>query len=235
MEIALKTAACFFLLLFFTRILGKKQMSQITYFNYVTGITYGSIAASVCVDDSIPLFNGVVSLAVWSLLTVAIGLLALFSRPARLFFDGQPDILIRNGKIEQRMLRKNRLNINDITMLLREKDIFSIQDVEYAILEPHGKLSVLKKPALDSATRRDLQIPAVPPAHLPVDLILDGRIVQKNLTALQKDGRWLTEELKKYGLSLEDVHRIFYLVLQQDESTYLCLKEEQDPSRRKSL
>lgn len=224
MNIFFKSAISFFILLFFTRILGKKQMSQITYFNYITGITLGSIAASVCVDETISLYNGLISIITWSLLTFFISLLSLKSHAARNLFDGEPDIIIKHGELLQDTIKKNLLNIDDITMLLRERNIFSIQDVEYAILEPHGKLSILKKPHLNSATKKDLNIPTNPSEYLPTDIIIDGKIIEKNLVEINKDKKWLEKELKKYNLSISQINQIFYLCLEKDGSIYLCLK-----------
>lgn len=224
MNIFFKSAISFFILLFFTRILGKKQMSQITYFNYITGITLGSIAASVCIDETISLYNGVISIITWSLLTFFISLLSLKSHVARNLFDGKPDIIIKHGELLQGAIKKNLLNIDDVTMLLRERNIFSIQDVEYAILEPHGKLSILKKPQLNSATKKDLNISTNPFVCLPTDIIIDGKIIEKNLVEIKKDKKWLEKELKKYNLSISQTNQIFYLSLEKDGSIYLCLK-----------
>lgn len=226
MEVLLRNVIAFSFLLFFTRILGKKQMNQLTYFNYVTGITLGSIAADISIDNRIPILNGVMSLAIWSILTFLVSFISLKSYKARVFFDGQPDIIIKKGKILGHKLKKSHLNIDDVTMLLREKDIFSITDVEYAVLEPHGKLSILKKPNLDNVTKKDLSINEAPIQYLPTDIIIDGKIMRRNLMEIGLDNKWLEGALIKNNLSLIDVKNIFYMAIQKDGEIYIDFKKD---------
>lgn len=226
MDIFLKSVISFFILLLYTRILGKKQMNQITYFNYITGITLGSIAASVSVDQRISILNGVISITTWVILTFLISYIALKSYKARNLFDGEPDILIRHGKLLQDKIKKAHLNMDDLTMLLREKNIFSVSDVEFAILEPHGKLSVMKKPNLNAATKGDMNVQTNAVPLLSTDIIIDGKILRRNLEEIGRDEEWLKGELSKYGLDMCDANKIFYLSLQEDDSLYLCLKDK---------
>lgn len=226
MDIIIKSAISFFVLLFFTRVLGKKQMNQITYFDYITGITLGSIAASVSVDNHVTLNMGLKSFATWSILALTISFISLKSYKARNFLDGEPDIIIKNGEIMQNVLKKSHINMDDITMLLREKDIFSISNVEYAILEPHGKLSILKKDHLKNITKSDINITSKQKTLLPADIIIDGKIIKKNLSEIEKNDEWIVKELKKHKLTLSDVSNIFYMSLQEDGTTYISLKND---------
>jgi uncharacterized membrane protein YcaP (DUF421 family) len=210
MNIIIKSVVSFFVLLFFTRVLGKKQMNQITYFDYITGITLGSIAASVSVEEHVTLTIGLISFVTWSALAFLISFITLKSYKARIFFDGEPDIIIKKGKIMHKVIKKAHLNMDDVTMLLREKNVFSISDVEYAVLEPHGKLSILKKGK----------------KYLPTDIIIDGQIIRRNLLEIGQNDKWLLDELTKVNLSLSDVKRVFYMGLQEDGSVYISLKEE---------
>jgi len=225
MSIIIKSVISFFVLLFFTRILGKKQMNQITYFDYITGITLGSIAASVSVEEHVTLTIGLISFATWSALAFLISFIALKSYKARNFLDGEPDIIIKRGKIMHKVVKKAHLNMDDVVMLLREKSVFSIADVEYAILEPHGKLSVLKKDDLKNVTRKDMNIPPCPSSCIPTDIIIDGQIIRKNLLEVGQNDKWLADELAKYCLSLTDIKRVFYMGVQEDGSIYVSLKE----------
>lgn len=143
-EMILRSTVSFFVLLALARILGKKQLSHLTFFNYVTGITIGSIAADIAGESESHFFNGLIGLIWWSILTILVGYIGLKSSTARILFDGQPTIVIKVGKILKEALQGTRLNLDDLSMMLRERDIFSIQDVHNAILEPNGKLSVLK-------------------------------------------------------------------------------------------
>lgn len=116
-----------------------------TYFNYITGITIGAVAASITIDTSIDMVDAFVSLIGWSVLTILVGFINLKSPKARIILDGEPTIVIKDGKILEKALKGEKLNMDDLSMLLREQSIFSIQEVNYAVLEPNGQLSVLKK------------------------------------------------------------------------------------------
>lgn len=228
MDIVIKSTIAFFVLLLFTRALGKKQMDQVTYFDYITGITLGSIAGSVSVEEHVTLGIGTTAFVTWTILAFLLSFICLKSYKARNFLDGQPDIIIKNGEIMQGTLKKTHLNIDDITMLLREKDVFSISDVQYAILEPHGKLSVLKKEAFKSVTKKDMNISSNALPFLPTDLIIDGSIIRKNLSEVGKDAEWLRNELAKYHLLLSDsdIKKVFYMSIQEDGTTYISLKNK---------
>lgn len=224
MNIIIRSTFSFFALLLFTRILGKKQMNQITYFDYITGITLGSIASSISIEEHVSLRDGFISFITWSALAFLVSYIALKSYKARNFLDGEPDIIIKRGEIMQESLKKAHLNMDDITMLLREKDIFSLSDVEYAILEPHGKLSVLKKDGLKSVTKNDMNITSNSSPLLPTDLIIDGKIIRKNMKELGINQHWLSKELAKHHLSLSDVDRVFFMSIQEDGTTYISMK-----------
>lgn len=150
-QVILETIITFLVLLLYTRLLGKKQMSHLTFFNYITGITIGSIAANMVMLDTRSFYKELTSLTIWCLLTELVSWIALKSPKLRKSLDGKPTIVIKDGIIDKKALGSLRLNTDDLTMLLREKDIFNIAEVNYAILEPHGRLSVLKKENLKEA------------------------------------------------------------------------------------
>ncbi|EGL18149.1 DUF421 domain-containing protein [Paenibacillus sp. HGF7] len=180
-EILFRTATSFVALLVLTRLLGKKQVGHLTFFNYVTGITFGSTTAEIIVNRQITLLQGISSLVLWSLLTFIIALTGLRSVRAREILDGQPTILVKKGMIMEKALAKQHLNIDDLIMLLRNKDVFSPEEVEFAILEPDGKLSVLRKEELLPATKKDIKATVTPIQRIPTELIVDGKIVEKIL------------------------------------------------------
>ncbi|WP_042161253.1 YetF domain-containing protein [Paenibacillus gorillae] len=218
-EILFRTAASFVALLVLTRLLGKKQVGQLTFFNYVTGITLGSTTAEVIVNNHITLLQGISSLVLWSLLAFMIAIMGLRSVRTREFLDGQPTILIKQGMILEKALAKQHLNIDDLSMLLRNKDVFSPEEVEFAILEPDGKLSVLKKEELLPATKKDMNANVTPVQRIPTELVVDGQIVEKNLIKVDVSAAWLNQQLKKAGIhSLDEV---FYAELQLDGSLYI--------------
>src|SRR5690625_5227426 len=128
-----------------TRIMGKKQLSQLTFFDYCVGITIGPIAATMSVDQNVKISNGIVSLVIWGLFPISLAIFGLKSRKFLHFTDGKPAIIIKEGKVLDKSMKKNHLAIDELMMLLREKNIFKISDVEMAVLETNGELSILKK------------------------------------------------------------------------------------------
>ncbi|MCM3124632.1 MULTISPECIES: DUF421 domain-containing protein [unclassified Mesobacillus] len=210
----LRTLLGFGVLFFLTRVLGKKQLSQMTFFTYITGIALGNIAGDMVVHRDIKLIDGVTGLALWALLTLTIEYIALKSPKARILLDGEPTIIIKQGKINEKAMKSNKLNMDDLTMLLRIKNVFSIKEVDYAILEPNGQISVLKKVEYENVINKDSGIPLTPRKYLPSELVVDGRIVKKNLKELSLSEDWLANELKKKGFNrLEEV---FYAELESD-------------------
>ncbi|WP_094698796.1 YetF domain-containing protein [Brevibacillus laterosporus] len=222
LDIAGRTFFSFLTLLLLTRILGKKQLSHLTFFNYVTGITIGSMAASSAFDKHINFIEAIFSLIMWSLLTILVEYISLKSNKARVILDGQPTILIKKGKIMADALARVRMNMDDLSMLLREEHVFSIKDVAYAILEPNGRLSVMKTKGATSVTREDLKINKAEVTIFPSELIVDGQIVEKNLKEFNLNKKWLLQELDKQGItSIKDV---FFAELQEDGSVIIDKK-----------
>ncbi|MGG4146042.1 DUF421 domain-containing protein [Paenibacillus algorifonticola] len=218
-EILFRTATSFVVLLVLTRLLGKKQVGHLTFFNYVTGITFGSTTAEIIVNRQITLLQGISSLVLWSLLAFIIALTGLHSVKAREILDGQPTILIKKGEILEKTLTKQHLNIDDLIMLLRNKDVFSPEEVEFAILEPDGKLSVLRKEELLPATKKDIKAALTPIQRIPTELIIDGKIVEKNLVKMDVSFAWLNQQLKK--ASIHSLDQVFYAELQLDGTLYI--------------
>ena len=222
-EVIGRVLISFGVLLLMTRIMGKKQVSQLTYFNYITGITIGAVAASITIDTSIDMSDGFTSIVCWSLLTVLVSYINLKSPKARILLDGQPTIVIKNGKILEKTLAGLRLNMDDLSMLLREKNIFSTQEVDYAVLEPDGQLSVLKKVDQQSVTKKDLKVEAVEPLYVPTEIIVDSKVIIRNLEELDLSQNWLEKQLHQSDVSLQDV---FYAEIQSDGTLYIDKRQD---------
>ncbi len=217
-----RTLLGFTVLFVLTRVLGKKQLSQMTFFTYITGIALGNIAGDMVVHRDINLIDGVIGLTLWAFLTLTVEYISLKSPKARIVLDGEPTIIIKKGNIIEEAMKSNKLNMDDLTMLLRLKNIFSIAEVDYAILEPNGQLSVLKKMEYENASKKDAGIAVSPRRYLPAELIVDGRVVKKNLLEFDLTEGWLLNELKLKGISrLEDV---LYAELQSDGTTSIKLR-----------
>lgn len=222
LETSLRTVIGFTILMILTRLLGKKQLGQLTIFTYITGVAMGNIAGDMVVHRDIKLLDGIAGLIVWGIMTFIVEFVSLKSSKARIFLDGEPTIVVKKGIIMQKELASQRLNMDDLTMLLRVNNVFSIQEVDYAILEPNGQLSILRKPELDSPTKKDLQISPEKRTYIPTEIIVDGKLVEKNMKEYNLDRVWLDSELGKAGIkSYKDV---FYAEIQSDGSLYIDKK-----------
>ena len=156
--IFVQAAVSFVILLILTRLIGKQQVSQLTYYEYINGITFGSIAANMATDSFDKFGDHLVGLLTYGVLTFLAALVALKSRKMRKLINGEPVVVIQDGKILENNLRKMKLNLDEFTMLLRLKDIFDFTQVKLAIIEPSGGLSVIKKSEYENVERRDLKL-----------------------------------------------------------------------------
>lgn len=192
----------FVYLLFLTRLMGRKQIAQLTFFDYVTGISIGSIAAVVAVDQTLELDVLITSLTVWTLCMMITNFLTKSSVPARKIIDSHPVLVIHDGKILEEHLGRMQYNVDDLLMQLRIQNVFDPSEVELGIMEPNGELSIKKKPLLSAVINQDLNI--MKPAPLASrftgrQLIVDGMIVAKELEALGVSKQWLLDQLKLQG------------------------------------
>ncbi|KZE40266.1 hypothetical protein AV656_03100 [Bhargavaea cecembensis] len=221
----LRSLFAFFTLLLLTRIMGKKQMSQLTYFNYIAGITIGSITADLAVrSDRDNTLHDLIALIVWGGAVILLGVAGLKSKKTRLLIDGEPSILIRKGIVQEDVLSQVRLNMNDLSMMLRQKKAFSISGVEYAILEPNGQLSVMLKPEKLPVTKEDLQVPQKVHRNLPTTIILDGQMANHEMDELGLSPDWVIGELKKQNIT--SVSDVFYAEYLPDGTLAIQRKKE---------
>ncbi len=191
-------------LLIFARVLGKKQISQLNFFEYVLGITVGSIAATMSTNLANRALSEFVGLITWIVLVLFLEIVALKNRKMAKIIDGEPLILVENGKIMEDRLAMARYRFDDLVEQLREKDVFSVSDVEFAVLETDGSLSVLKKSQVQPITPSDLNM-STEYKGLSVELISEGQILKQNLLQIDQDEEWLLGELKKRNIRLEQV------------------------------
>jgi len=221
LETVLRTLLGFAVLLILTRLLGKKQLSQLTIFTYITGIVLGEMGGMLILDKSIPVIDGIIALTLWCALVLVIEIISLKSAKARSIMDGEPEIVIKKGRIIGKSLKRQRLNLDDLAMQLRLQQVFSVMDVEYAILEPNGALTVMKKSGLDPATKEDMQIPPEP-AGMPSEIITDGKVVEKNLPELGYTRQELEAELRRQGI--KKIKDVLYAELQKDRTLHVQKK-----------
>ncbi|SOC42442.1 DUF421 domain-containing protein [Ureibacillus acetophenoni] len=220
-EMILRATLAFFAMIILARIIGKKQVSQLTFFHYITGITFGSIAAEISVNQETQFWDGFVALIWWGILTLLVSFIALKSTKARVLFDDRPTILIQNGTIIKNGMKKARLHTDELSMLLREQGIFSFDEVHYAVFETNGELSVLKKPSKATATKSDVKADSTIPPYMPTEVISDGKINAKNLIELNLTEEWLLNKLKKKNV--KSVEEVYFAQVQENGSLYISL------------
>ncbi|MEZ4357751.1 MAG: DUF421 domain-containing protein [Eubacteriales bacterium] len=196
---ALKSLVSIIILFILTRIMGKKQISQLTFFDYVAGISIGSIAASFAVDPSVGYLRGITAIIIYAIFPITLSYFTLKSYRARKLLDGMPSVIIQNGKILENNLKKTKLNVNDLLEECRLKNAFNIADIEFAVLETNGKLSVQLKTEKQPLTPKDMDIKTAY-RGLCINVIIDGEIFDEHLTMSGKDRKWLIDELSSLGV-----------------------------------
>ena len=213
----------FFTLLIFTRILGKQQVSQLTFFDYVVGITIGSMASTLTTDLTSRAWPHWVGLLTWTVLCFILQIITLKSKNAEKFLDGEPSIIITNGKILEDTMKKFRYTISDLLAQLRDKGIFDLSEVAYGVLEKDGKLSILKKTEYDPLTPKDLNI-KTSKASIDIEIIYDGSIVQDNLIIINRNEKWIVNNLKKRGIN--DISEVFLAIYNASSGLHIDLYKD---------
>ncbi|MGJ9458657.1 DUF421 domain-containing protein [Oceanobacillus sp. CF4.6] len=220
--ILIRSVSSFLLLLVMARIMGKKQISQLTFFDYCVGITIGSIAATMSVDQNVKISNGLMSLFIWGLFPIILAYAGLKSRMFSNLTDGKATIVIQNGEVLEKDLKKNLLTINELILLLREKGIFKFSDVEMAVLETNGELSVMLKTEQQPVTPHVLGL-TLEQEHGPSILIMDGQLLENSLEKLGYSKEWLSGEVQKQGA--EDIRNVFLAQIDSRGNLFVDLYE----------
>ena len=204
------------------RIMGKHQIGQLQPYELVITIMISELAAVPMQDTDIPLLNGIIPILTLLVIQVTLSLISLKSGTARRIINGSPSILIENGKIVEREITRLRYNLNDLLEQLRLKDIPNIADVEFAILETSGKLSVIPKSQKRPVNPADLQI-QTEYEGLPTVLIIDGAVKKEHLARINLTEDWLLGELKKFGY--HSFKEIFLASLDTSKHLFIQPKE----------
>ncbi|MDF2698693.1 MAG: hypothetical protein K0Q49_249 [Haloplasmataceae bacterium] len=223
-DVLWKSILSFIILLILTRFLGKQQMSQLTFFNYVTGITIGSIAANAVGSEGAEFFENIYGLTFWSIFVILVSIIVLKVPSTTVLFHGQPSILIKKGKIQYVEMRRSRIDIDNLKMMLRENQVFSVTEVDYAILEHNGQLSILKKVDNLNPTNKDLNVKLEQPKYMPMEIITDGKLLKKNLKEYDLSEKWLYSKLNEKGI--KDIKEVLFAELQSDGSLHVDKKEK---------
>ncbi len=222
---AIRAVVLYFTLLILSRIMGRKMISQMTFFDFAVGITIGSVAGSAALgQNNNSLVAGVTVLVVLTVLVFIIGYIHIKSFRFNKLVDSEPIVVIEKGQIVDKNLKRERFTIGELTALLRQKNIFNIADVEFALLEHDGKLSVLPKSQKQALKPADMNI-STPYQGLTKDVIVDGVIIKENLADAKLTRQWLMDQLKVYGV--ENVEDVFYAGIDSLNNLYVSKRNTQ--------
>ncbi|MDW7652439.1 MAG: DUF421 domain-containing protein [Bacillota bacterium] len=222
MEVVNRAVIVYLWSIILLRLMGKGLTFQQKPYDFVVMMLIGSTSAALIVNRDVPLLNALVALAGLAVMHTAISVGSLNNR-LKGIIGGKPDILIRNGRIVKENLIKNQVNVEQLMAALRFQGYRRVHDVEFAILEPSGQLSVIPKSQMRPVTPTDLQI-STSYEGIPTPLIIEGQIIRQNLYSLGLDEHWLYAELAKRGLKTPN--QLLLALLDTDGSLYLA---EQPP------
>ena len=197
-NICFRTILVLIILFFITKMMGKKQISELNFFDYVVGITIGSIAADISLDIEKNMIAGIAALFIYGFISYIISFVSIKSILARRFFIGVPTVLVEKGKIIESGLKKSKIDVNDLLMEARENGYFNLDEIDYALMEVNGNISFLPKEKEKPVTKRDMKIKCSNEG-LTVNAIIDSKYMVNNMKAINKDKEWLDHELKVNG------------------------------------
>ncbi len=220
----LRALLSFTTLFVLVRLIGRKQISQITFADYIVGIVIGSLGANLTINKSLNVISGIIAVAVWCGLNILTGWLALKDLRVRKLIHGEPLIVIDQGQVHSANMAKANYSISDLLMQLREEGVFDITKVEYAILEANGQLSILKKAQQNTPTLYDMRLTA-PPQGLMTELIVNGKILKPQLAGLKQDEKWLRGELAARGIS--ELETVILAGIMADGQLYTAIENRQ--------
>lgn len=203
-EVVLRSVSLLILLFLMTKALGKKQISQLSIFDYISGIVLGGIVAMHSFDIELNYFHGLIAMFLWFGITYFIEFFTLKNKGFRDFIQGKGTVFIKDGKVLEENLKKERFSSDQLLQELRKNNIFNLSDIEFAILEPSGSLSVLPKKENQPLTAKTIGL-EVSREKEPVTVILDGEIIFEALEEASLHPTWLETELHKRNLTLENV------------------------------
>jgi len=219
----IRTLILYLLVVIVMRAMGKRQIGQLQPFELVVAIMISELAAVPMQNTGIPLVNGIIPILTLLVAQVLMSFISIKSVKARGIICGKPSILIENGKINESILRNEMYTLNDLLEQLRSKDISNVSDVEFAILETSGQLSVIPKSQKRPLIPEDLQI-STKYEGLALDLVIDGEISHKNLKKANLDEGWLKSELNKFGVL--DLHDILFASLDSNGNLFYQRKNK---------
>lgn len=218
MIILIRSISAFVILLIITRFLGKQTLSNMNFHEFVTAVILGAISANFAFNEKMQVVHLLISLAVFTFTSFFLSKIVMKNRKIRMLAEGTPSVLIEGGKILEENLKKNKLTLDTVNQMLRQKDIFDISEVEYVILENNGMISVMKKKEHQYVTLKDVRKGLRDSQQFPIELIMDGQLLESNLQINNLPQDWIMEKLKNRGKQIKDV---FYAVKGSDGQLYI--------------
>ncbi|GAV22175.1 DUF421 domain-containing protein [Carboxydothermus pertinax] len=222
-EVILRSLAAFIAVLIITKLIGKSQLGQLTISDYINGIVIGSIAANVAVDLRTNVVHYLTGMAAFGALTILVQWAGLKNRNVRKLLQDEPTIVIHNGKILEHNMKLMRYTMDDLMMQLREKGAFNVADVEFAVAEPNGELSVLLKSTKRPVTPEDLGLNP-PYEGVPAELVVDGELIEQNFEQHGLAKEWFFNYLKEQGIT--NLKDIAYAQIDANGQVYIDLKHD---------
>ena len=205
LNIAFRTFIMAIIIFFLTKLLGKKQISQLSFFDYIVGITIGSTVADISLDVEKNFIGGIVSLLIFVMIDYFISMITMKNINARRFLIGVPTVLVEKGNIIESGLKKCKLDVNELLAEARINGYFDIEEIDYAFMEINGAVSFLPKDKNKQVTRKDMRIKPQK-SGLIVNAVIDGEYMKNNMMSINKDKEWLDHELKIQGYdTLDDI------------------------------
>ena len=211
----------YIIVLIVMRLMGKREIGQLQPFELAISIMIADLSTIPMTETGIPIFNGIIPILGLLLMHLIISLINLKSIRAREIVCGKPRILIYRGKINEKALKKERFTINELQERLRGNNVVNLGDVEYAILETSGQVTAILKPEKRNTIPEDFNIT---PEYegIPYDLVVDGKIMNKNLEAIGKNYNWLKKQVEKFGITPEQA----LVVTIDGKGQIFCQKKE---------
>lgn len=204
------------------KLLGHKQISQLDFFDYITGITIGSIAAELATELEKP-WKPLAAMVVYGVITVALSLVTNKFPKSRKFINGTPTIIMNNGKIYRKNLKKAKLDLSEFLLMLRQEGYFNLDEVQTAVFEYNGRLTVLPVSTKRPLNATDMNL-TLEPEYISAEVIMDGRILEENLKRMGLDAKWLEKQVKSQGY--KNAKEIFLGMCDQNKKLTLYKNED---------
>lgn len=223
LNIFLRTLIIYFVVIIAMRLMGKRQIGEFQPSEFVIAIMISEVATTPLENVAIPILQGIVPVITLIIAEIFLSFFCLKSGKARNFFIGKPSVIIENGILNQKELKKLRFNLEDIIEELRSNGYYNIDEIEYAVLETSGQLSIVPKPAYDTATKKDVNAP-LPPATIPFILAKDGCVIYSELVKSKHDINWFHAQMKR--MNIQKVEDIFFASLSAGGTLTIQKKEK---------